>query len=148
METRNTNTVDRRLLLGLGATLPAWLAGCYRPGGKDAGSWMPPKGGVMLVSKEGGSRPAVLTVEDGTCKGKGTFAAVYIPGKKGFYFNFAGDVSISRRGKNKTLSKGQRLYFTVDNLLGTSYVAARRPFGARPGKPFAFMVGYKIALGD
>lgn len=38
---------------------------------------------------------------------------------------------------------GGRLYVRADNLLGQEYVAARRPFGARPGKPRSFFVGYK-----
>ncbi len=40
-----------------------------------------------------------------------------------------------------------RLYVTTDNVLDTAYPVSRRPFGLRPGKPFALMVGYKHAFG-
>ncbi len=42
----------------------------------------------------------------------------------------------------RLFSAGQ-LYLRADNLLGSEHVAARRPFGARPGKPRSFFVGYK-----
>ncbi len=35
------------------------------------------------------------------------------------------------------------LYLTVENLLNTPYLAARRPFGARPGRPLFVQAGYK-----
>jgi len=41
------------------------------------------------------------------------------------------------------LWSGSKVYFTVDNLLDSQGVAARRPFGARPPKPFSFMLGFK-----
>lgn len=44
---------------------------------------------------------------------------------------------------NYALWSGAKVYFTVDNLTGSQGVAARRPFGARPPKPFAFMLGFK-----
>jgi Fe(3+) dicitrate transport protein len=39
-----------------------------------------------------------------------------------------------------------KLYVTVDNLLNEAYIAARRPYGARPGKPLSFMAGLKLEL--
>ena len=35
-----------------------------------------------------------------------------------------------------------RIYLTVDNLLAEDYMVSRRPFGARPGKPFHLNLGY------
>ncbi|MGA9522105.1 MAG: TonB-dependent receptor, partial [Myxococcaceae bacterium] len=35
------------------------------------------------------------------------------------------------------------IYVTVENLLNTPYLAARRPFGARPGRPLFVQAGYK-----
>lgn len=46
-------------------------------------------------------------------------------------------------GLNYRFTEDNLLYFRADNVLGTSYIASRRPFGARPGKPLTFMVGYK-----
>ena len=46
-------------------------------------------------------------------------------------------------GLSYRFTEKNQLYFRADNVLGTSYVASRRPFGARPGKPLSFMVGYK-----
>jgi len=40
--------------------------------------------------------------------------------------------------------KGTRLFATVDNLFDTDYVAARRPAGARPGKPLTALAGLKF----
>ena len=40
--------------------------------------------------------------------------------------------------------EGTRLFATVDNLFDTEYVAARRPAGARPGKPLTALVGLKF----
>lgn len=37
-----------------------------------------------------------------------------------------------------------RLFGTVDNLFDTDYVAARRPAGARPGKPLTALAGVKF----
>ncbi len=37
-----------------------------------------------------------------------------------------------------------RLFGTVDNLFDTEYVAARRPAGARPGKPLTALAGIKF----
>lgn len=47
---------------------------------------------------------------------------------------------------NYFLTKEQTLYFTVDNVLDEAAIVARRPFGARPGKPRSFMLGYKLEL--
>ncbi len=41
------------------------------------------------------------------------------------------------------LTPGTQLYLTGDNLLNTRYVAARRPYGARPGKPLHAEFGLK-----
>ena len=41
--------------------------------------------------------------------------------------------------------RGQ-LYLTIDNLLGEVYLTSRRPFGARPGKPFLIRIGYKSSF--
>lgn len=42
--------------------------------------------------------------------------------------------------------KNVRLFGTVDNVLDEEYVAARRPAGARPGKPFTALAGVKFAF--
>jgi Fe(3+) dicitrate transport protein len=44
---------------------------------------------------------------------------------------------------NWDLGGGFKVYFKADNLLNAAYIAARRPFGARPGKPRSFLVGLK-----
>ncbi len=41
-----------------------------------------------------------------------------------------------------------RLYVRVDNLLNQTYIASRRPFGARPGKPFQLQVGFTYRFGQ
>ena len=41
-----------------------------------------------------------------------------------------------------------RLYARIDNLLNQQYIASRRPFGARPGKPFQFQLGFTYQFGD
>jgi len=42
------------------------------------------------------------------------------------------------------LIDGVKIYGSVNNLLNSSYLVSRRPFGARPGRPFHFMVGVKL----
>ncbi|CCQ11640.1 TonB-dependent receptor; Outer membrane receptor for ferrienterochelin and colicins [Pseudoalteromonas luteoviolacea B = ATCC 29581] len=41
------------------------------------------------------------------------------------------------------LEKYGKLYFTVDNVFDEISIVSRRPYGARPGKPRQFVVGYK-----
>ena len=41
---------------------------------------------------------------------------------------------------------GARLYLLGDNLLAREYLVSRRPFGARPGKPFQLRVGLKYSF--
>lgn len=36
-----------------------------------------------------------------------------------------------------------KVYFTIDNLLDEVSIVSRRPYGARPGKPRQFVLGYK-----
>ncbi len=38
-------------------------------------------------------------------------------------------------------------YAKLDNALGAEYVASRRPFGSRPGKPITATVGLKRSFG-
>ena len=37
-----------------------------------------------------------------------------------------------------------QVYLTVQNIFDNAYMASRRPYGARPGKPRLAMVGYKV----
>lgn len=39
---------------------------------------------------------------------------------------------------------GVRVYGTVNNLTNATYMVSRRPFGARGGQPFTFLVGVKL----
>ncbi len=39
------------------------------------------------------------------------------------------------------------LYTVFRNVTASKYMVARRPFGARPGRPFSFMVGLKASFG-
>ena len=39
-----------------------------------------------------------------------------------------------------------KLYLGVDNVLNQDNISSRRPFGARPGKPFMVRLGYKHQL--
>lgn len=41
-----------------------------------------------------------------------------------------------------------RLYAKAENLLDSAYVASRRPFGLRPGKPRQVWVGFKYRFGE
>ena len=43
--------------------------------------------------------------------------------------------------------KGAELYFRVDNLLNQKYIASRRPFGPRPGKPLQMQGGLTYRFG-
>ncbi len=45
---------------------------------------------------------------------------------------------------NYQLSDRGQLYFTIDNVFDDLGVVARRPFGARSGKPRSFLLGYKL----
>ena len=40
------------------------------------------------------------------------------------------------------------LYLTINNLFDEPYMVARRPFGARPGRPFQALMGLKYRLGE
>ncbi|MBX2812164.1 MAG: TonB-dependent receptor [Myxococcales bacterium] len=40
------------------------------------------------------------------------------------------------------LTEESRAYFRIDNLLDNAYIASRRPFGARPGRPRTIQIGY------
>ncbi|EYF01681.1 TonB-dependent receptor family protein [Chondromyces apiculatus] len=47
---------------------------------------------------------------------------------------------------NVKVFEGLTLYTTGKNLLNSTYIASRRPFGARPGAPIWIQVGAKIEL--
>lgn len=49
--------------------------------------------------------------------------------------DFTSNYQISARGL---------VYFTVDNVFDDVVIVARRPFGARPGKPRSLMLGYQV----
>jgi Fe(3+) dicitrate transport protein len=42
---------------------------------------------------------------------------------------------------------GSEIYLRGDNLTNTAYIASRRPFGARPGRPLLVFLGYKYRFG-
>jgi Fe(3+) dicitrate transport protein len=44
---------------------------------------------------------------------------------------------------HRSLGDSSELYATATNLLDARYVAARRPYGARPGAPLQFQAGFK-----
>jgi len=44
------------------------------------------------------------------------------------------------------VSRYARIYVTVNNLTNAKYLVSRRPFGARPGRPFHAMVGAKLSF--
>ena len=52
-------------------------------------------------------------------------------------FDMAGHVFLGRWGE---------AYLTVQNVTDEAHVAARRPFGARPGAPRIFILGYKASF--
>jgi Fe(3+) dicitrate transport protein len=67
----------------------------------------------------------------------------------------AGSGSVSSDGKTDShfivdlageyrISEGIRFFSTLDNVFDKEYVAARRPAGARPGKPFTALAGLKF----
>ncbi len=45
------------------------------------------------------------------------------------------------------VTKRASIYTTVSNVTATTYMVSRRPFGARPGLPVSFMIGFKYAFG-
>ncbi len=45
-------------------------------------------------------------------------------------------------------TEADEIYLRADNLLDTEYMASRRPFGARPGKPLSVFAGYKHRFGS
>jgi len=47
---------------------------------------------------------------------------------------------------NYFIDPKKKVYFTVDNVFNDVAIVARRPFGARPGKPRTFLIGFKIEL--
>lgn len=47
---------------------------------------------------------------------------------------------------NYFLKLNKEIYFTVDNVLNDVAIVSRRPFGARPGKPRTFLLGFKMGL--
>jgi len=44
------------------------------------------------------------------------------------------------------IKKGVRLFATIENLADEEYIVARRPAGARPGRPLTFVAGVNIGL--
>lgn len=46
------------------------------------------------------------------------------------------------------ISGVHRVYLRIDNLFDQAYVASRRPFGARPGRPFSAQIGYSQRFGE
>lgn len=62
-----------------------------------------------------------------------------IPAGQGTDEHFVVDVAGEYEAIDNT-----RLFFTADNILGAEYVAARRPAGARPGKPMTALAGIKF----
>lgn len=39
--------------------------------------------------------------------------------------------------------EGSKIYAKIENLFDTPYMISRRPYGARPGRPFHFLLGFK-----
>lgn len=67
-----------------------------------------------------------------------------------------GDIASNERIESHTvldaaarlgLGEANDLYLRADNLLDSAYMASRRPFGLRPGKPREVVVGYKHRFG-
>jgi Fe(3+) dicitrate transport protein len=44
-------------------------------------------------------------------------------------------------------TKRASFYTTFNNVTASRYMISRRPFGARPGRPFSFMVGFTYEFG-
>ena len=44
--------------------------------------------------------------------------------------------------------EGAQIYAKIENLFDTAYMISRRPYGARPGRPFHFMLGFKYRFAD
>ncbi|MEM6731699.1 MAG: TonB-dependent receptor [Myxococcota bacterium] len=51
-------------------------------------------------------------------------------------------------GGQFALTDSSELYAKIDNLLNQQNIVARRPFGARPGRPFSAFLGFKYRWGD
>lgn len=51
--------------------------------------------------------------------------------------DLAGAYNVTKRGQ---------VYLRVDNVFDNRYITSRRPFGARPGRPRIFQVGFKYRL--
>jgi Fe(3+) dicitrate transport protein len=47
---------------------------------------------------------------------------------------------------NYKMSSNEEITFRADNILDTTYVVSFRPFGARPGKPQSFQLGYRYTF--
>lgn len=62
-----------------------------------------------------------------------------IPAGEGTDSHFIVDLAAEHEVYNNT-----RAFVTVDNIFDETYVAARRPAGARPGKPRTFLAGLKV----
>ena len=45
------------------------------------------------------------------------------------------------------MTEQSRVYLRIDNILDEDYLASRRPFGARPGRPFTVQLGYTHRFG-
>ena len=58
--------------------------------------------------------------------------------------NITDDQTVVDLSANYQWSNNQQLFFTIDNLFDDDAIVARRPFGARPGKPRSLMIGYKV----
>ena len=46
------------------------------------------------------------------------------------------------------ISDSLRAYLRIDNLFDNRYIVSRRPFGARPGLPFQFLLGLRLVGGS
>jgi Fe(3+) dicitrate transport protein len=64
-----------------------------------------------------------------------------IPGEERIPWHLVVDV-----GGRVQIGDHVTVYATAQNLADTAYMVSRRPFGARPGRPFQFMIGLKYAF--